>query len=174
VPCYLERQQEARIATLEVALFEGQGAFYADPVTMAFLQWDGVFVTSYHHACAALRTLGCWRDDVEICWRLQADPPLYSLTGGSAGGAFCAVLWHLLTGTPGDVSVTISAQITPEADLLPVDHIQKKLDAILKDPRLSDVIVAAEQSGVDAGPYHRLWLWKVSRAADPHLHGWAQ
>ncbi len=151
-----------------------RGSGTGDHGRWRLLQRDDAFATAYYHACAALRTLGYWRDDVEICWRLQADPPLYTLTGGSAGGAFFAALWHLLTGTPGDFSVTISAQMTPEAHLLPVDHIQKKLDAVLKDPRLSDVIVAADQPEVDAGAYHRLRIWKVSRAAEPHLHGCAQ
>jgi hypothetical protein len=55
-----------------------------------------------------------------------------------------------------------------------VDHIQKKLDAVLDVPALSDVIVATAQPEVDAGSYHRLRIWKVSRAADPHLHGCSQ
>jgi hypothetical protein len=171
VPCYLEHEQKARIATLEITLAEAQEAFYADPVTMAFLQWNDTFTTSYLNACDALRALGYWRENVEICWRLQAEPPLYHLTGGSAGGAFFAALWHLLTGTPGDLSVTISAQITSEGYLLPVDHIQAKLDAVLQDPRLSTVVVAAEQPGVEAGSYNRLRIWKVSRAAAPQRRG---
>jgi hypothetical protein len=51
---------------------------------------------------------------------------------------------------------------------------QKKLDAMLDGPVLSDVIVAAAQQEVEAGSHDRLRIWKDSRAADLRLHSCAQ
>lgn len=58
-----------------------------------------------------------------------------------------------------------------QGHLLPVDHLQEKIRAVLAIPELSKMIVAAEQSEVEAGSYDRLRIWKINRAVDPQLRG---
>jgi hypothetical protein len=137
---------------------------------MAFIRWDASFVQAYDNAQTYVRQLGWWQEDTDVCWRLRMDPPCYTLTGGSAGGAFAASLWHLLADEPYDFSVTISARITPEGYLLPVAHIERKIDEILKVPILSSLIVAADQPEVQAGPYGGVQIWKVRQAVYPRRH----
>lgn len=158
------------VTTLEMELLPGRGEFYADPVVMAFIHWDALFRGAYENAWAYIHQLGCWRDDVDVCWRLHADPPISPLLGGSAGGAFFVDLWHLLTGTLSDLSVTISTEITADGRVSFVNHIIEKIHAVLQVPALWGIIVAENQKEVQAGPYDRLQIWKVQHAADPERH----
>jgi hypothetical protein len=174
VPFYLEGEPRARLATLEMELLAGQGTYYADPVRMAFVRWNADFQMSCENACAYIRTLGWWPEDQDVCWRFKADPPLLRLEGASAGGALFAALWHLLSDTPNDLSVTISAKLSPNGRLQPVDHILLKLEAVLENLRLSDLLVAKDQEEFQVGPEGpdgRLQIWKVRHAADLARHG---
>jgi hypothetical protein len=173
VPLYL--RNKGAVATLEMELLPGRGELYADPVAMAFVQCDSLFKASCENAHTYLNTLGWWRNDADVCWRIQSTPPLSSLTKGSAGGAFFSNLWHLLAGIRNDVSVTVSACIDADGRVSPVEHIEQKIHAILEVPELSELVVAADQNKVTneviTEQYGRLRIRKATHLADPKRHG---
>jgi hypothetical protein len=147
--------------------FPGTGEFYTDPVAMAFFRRAPDFEQAYRNACAYIRTLGLWDDTADIRWRFRPDPHLDNrIEGDSVGGAFFANLWHLLTGIPNDLSVTISAHLTADGRVHPVGDIDQKLQAIAKYPeRFSQIIVAAGQPGLHRDRYPRLDIQEVHYAA---------
>jgi hypothetical protein len=170
VPFYSEAANMSSVATLEIEIKQGRGEFYSDPVAMAFASWDQHFQDSHKNACQFINKLGCARNGVDVLWRLLSDPPLRMLTGGSAGAAFFASLWHGLTKTPNDLSVAISAGISGDGDVLPVDHILKKIDALAATPDISTLVVSQHQRDVP-DQHGELRVVKVAKVADPKTHG---
>lgn len=173
------REGASGAAILEVDKRNGNGACYPDPVDMAFRHWDAEFKNSQDDALSYLKDkLHCWQTDHDVSWRFLARddvPPLMSLTGGSASGAFFAVLWHLQQDIPNDLSVTISARITSEGKLKPVDNIEHKLVALNKYRQekrndVSQVVVASGQTGVD-DRHGELQIFRIDSVADPERHG---
>jgi hypothetical protein len=141
------KQGECAALNLE-AVSRGRGEIYVDPVSFAFGYRDRKFNDSLSNAKDAMKNLGWWDCNSGIRWFLTIPgtnrlPPL---EGGSLGGLFAAGLWHLLSGGPRDIDVTVCAQIDTNGNLTPVleDDIDLKLEAAQKKG-VAQVVVAANQ-----------------------------
>jgi len=135
----LGSRNRGRLLPLRMTLFEDSGSdariWHPDPVRLGMLQADAAFRRALDSAWAWATSNQLFSARSRVVWSIDRFEGVPSLNGASAGAVFAVGLQGLKDQSEFDAGVVLTATVTDDGQLGPVEHILKKAKAARRKDR---------------------------------------